>query len=152
MNRAFSILTAAALLIAMTASSAACSGWSTIRSSDVEPKVEQMLEYISSGDSNSAFSMMYPGETEKDVFDENFNAVRKTFIIPKTYSLTMRSFRSNTGTGFNGVIKVLSGEYLIGSGSQRFRLTVEWKEADSLEGFTSFNIINEIDLARTGED
>ena len=150
MKKFMPLLVSVSLICAMLITLAGCTK-NNLMSEDIEPKIEQMLDYISAGDEEGAYSMMYPGEVPEEAFLDNFEIIRNSFPVPEEHTLSRNTFRSVTGLGTE-VVKEFIGEYYIAAADQRLRLTVEWKETKSEKGFVSFNIIKEMDLAFTGED
>lgn len=148
MKNAIHILAAAVLLTVITTAVTTCSGCESFKTADMEPKIEQMLAYISAGDSEAAYSMMYPNSVGKEAFIENFGMIRETYPVPREHTLSMITYRSSVGVGI-GYGKTFTGEYSIDSAGERFRLTFVWEESNFAEGFRSFNIIMETDLANT---
>ena len=146
MKRILSLLILLVLLLAVPAAFAGCSGLSPVETSEMESMIEDMLGYISAGEQEKAYSMMFPGTVTEEEYSENFNTARESFLIPETHTMTVKTYRSNVGVGV-GWARVFAGTYSIKAADQLFRVEVEWKETDSGRGFMSFCIMREIDLA-----
>lgn len=139
------------LVISMLAAFAGCFGKAVPASADVDQKAEEMLALIAEGEEDGAYSMMFPDSVSKESFHENFETVRAAFSVPSEHSLSRNSYTSSTNIGM-GITKTVTAEYAIKAGDQRFRLTLQWLVEDSKEGFKSFCIIKEMDLAFSQED
>ena len=146
--KASKVLAAALALLFLSAMASAFAGCTDVKAdkSDFEDRLEQMLGFVAEEDEDGAYSMLFPGTVSREAFHENFAAIREAYSVPAEHTLELTSYKASKGIGI-GYTLTATGDYVIRSGRIQLRVKAEWKEKDGEQGFTSFCVINETDLA-----
>ncbi len=106
-------------------------------------RVAEMIDYIAARDFDGAYSMLYPGVTDKDNFDLIAEQIYEYFPATEGYTLEIIQWDKYTGSNIDS--NFIKADYKVEFDESVFYIGVTWRYNNDGNGFTQFQVANEKD-------
>ena len=114
----------------------------------VNEKVVELINYDIAHDSEGAYSLLYPGTTDSETFDQTAQSVYVYFPVTEDYTWELVNWDSYVGKTIIGKKidnNFIKAQYKIEFGDNLYYVFVTWRYDSEAEGFTQFQIISDKD-------
>ena len=144
------ILVSMLVIFACTISCFGCKAvFSTSLDSDedvkqLKGKVAEMIDHIAARDYERAYSMLYPGVTDKETFDFVAEQIHEYFPVTEGYTLEIVQWDKYTGSNIDN--NFIQAQYKVEFDESVFYIGVNWRYNDEGNGFTQFLVVNEEEM------
>ena len=149
-KRSFRILISILIVFACTISCFGCkAGIPAFLDGDedvmqLEGKVAEMINLIAARDYDQAYSMLYPGVSDRETLDLVADQINEYFPVTEGYALELIQWDKYTGSNIDN--NFIQAQYKVEFDESVFYIGVNWRYNDEGTGFTQFQVVNEKEM------
>ena len=110
----------------------------------LEGKVADMIDHIAARDYDQAYSMLYPGVSDRETFDLVAGQINEYFPVTEGYALELIQWDKYTGSNIDN--NFIQAQYKVEFDESVFYIGVNWRYNDEGTGFTQFQVVNEKEM------
>ena len=106
-------------------------------------KVTTMIALSIEHDTESRYSMLYPGVIDVDTYRSTAKMIDEYFPVTANYTWELQQWNATKGLG--NPVEIYDGQYKISFDGKTFYAYVVWRSDSGGDGFTRFQIVSEED-------